>query len=305
MRTLIIGGTGCGGRALAVALAAAGHPVRVLSRGRTLAPPLPPGADAVQVDRCDPTALGAALRDFAPECVIDQIAYARADVEGLYAGLPAGVRRVFTVSSAVVYAGERGGLAGRCDTAHREDDPLAADASDFARAKAEADTAAREDPRGVVLRLGLLFGPGQAPLTPLGRAPDLADRLSRGEALAVPADDVPRLQPLYAGDFAALVVALLAHDGPLPAALNVTGDDRLGWGEWLGAWAAAWGLPPPRLLPCSPAALTQRAPPHLARFLPAMLAPPMVDATRLRTLLPAWRPTPTRAAVAATVAASG
>jgi nucleoside-diphosphate-sugar epimerase len=307
VRTLIVGGTGCGGRALARTLTSAGHRVRVLARGLTPHPPLPAGADAVLVDRHDARALAAALDDFGPEFVVDQIAYEAAEAETLRRALPSSVRRVVTVSSAVVYEGAPAARAGRTDAPHEEADPLVGPgAPAFALGKGAAERAALEDPRAIVVRLGLLFGPGHPPLTPLGRAADLRRRLEAGEALPVPADDPPRLQPLFAGDFAEVVLRLLdapAFD-PRPAVLNVTGGDTLDWPTWLQAWATAWGTPPPRVEPCTPAELAHRAPPWLTRFLPALLAPPRLDTSRLRSILPDWRPTPTVEAVRATVRAA-
>ncbi len=306
MRTLVIGGTGCGGRALAAALTEAGHRVRLLSRGQTAHPPLPAGADHAVVDRHDAAALAAALDDFGPEFVVDQIAFTPADAKGLLAALPHGVRRVVTVSSAIVYEGDPAVRGGQVEAPHVENDPLAGPAAPpFAHDKAGADLAARRDPRGVVLRLGLLFGPGHAPLTPLGRAPDLRERLRAGTPLPLPADDAARLQPVFAADFADLVARLLAYPGALPSALNVTGGEQLDWRTWLSAWATAWGTPAPQIEPCSPAVLAHLAPPWLGRFLPALLAPPQLDTGRVRALFPEWRPTPTAEAVAATVATAG
>jgi nucleoside-diphosphate-sugar epimerase len=306
VRTLIIGGTGCGGRALTAALTRAGHRVRVLARGQMPHPPLPPGADLVLVDRHELGALATVLDDFGPDFIVDQIAYDAADAESLLERLPPGVRRVITVSSAVVYEGDPAARAGRADAPHHEDDPLVGQgAPAFARAKADADRAAGRDPRSTVLRLGLLFGPGQAPLTPLGRAPDLRARLVAREALPVPADDPPRLQPLFAPDFAELVVRLLSAtpDAHVPDVLNVTGHDTLDWNAWLSTWAKALDAPAPHVEPCTPAELAHRAPPWLTRFLPALLAPPRLDTSRLQSRFPDWHPTPTVEAVRATVRA--
>ena len=280
VRVAVIGGTGCGGAAVVRALAEAGARVLVISRGVSACPP--PGIEWAPLDRHDTEALRCALGAFEPETLVDQIVYTAAESEALGQALPQSVRRVIVASSAIVYGADRRGLP------YDEDAPLTPD-DPFAQTKAAADVAARTLPSATVLRLGMLYGPGQAPLTPLGREPRLRERLLAGEPLPVPADDPPRLQPLFAPDYGELIRRLLETEKS-PPALNVTGDETFSWGALLSAWATAWGTPSPRLEPIGHEALAARAPPYLRRFLPSLLAPTRVSTARLRACVPEWRP---------------
>ncbi len=228
----------------------------------------PPGAESRVLDRADTAALGAALSAFRCEAVVDQVAYTAEDAASLHAVLPPSVTRWILVSSAVVY-GPGDGLS-EADLPHPD--------SAFATAKLDAERAALAHAGARVLRLGYLYGPGHAPLTPSGRIADLAERLRRGVPVALPCeiDDTPRLQPLFAEDFAAVVLATLEHPAP-PTVLNVTGPETLSWAEALTAWAQAAGAPPPHFERLSFAELQGRAPEAHRPFLGALLRPPTLS----------------------------
>lgn len=285
-RVLVVGATGCGGRAVVEALRAAGHDVLGLARGRTAGPP----PDLV-CDRHDTPTLRRLLRDFRPEVIVDHVAYTERDVRLLLAEAPPDLHRYILIGSAVVYGPARG-------APYDEGDPLRP-RGPLAEGKRAAEDAARRWGHGereaVCVRLGALYGPGHAPLTPWGRDPTLPDRLRRGEALPVPADDPPALQPWFSADHGRLVAAL-AGAPTVPPALNAAGDERLSWADWLATWALVAGAPPPRLELLSTAELTRRAPPALRPFVADLLHPPVLRLDRLAALrraTPALRaPTP-------------
>jgi len=286
VRVALIGGTGCGGRAAAAALLAAGHDVLCVHREAGDLPPA--GAVDAVCDRRDTARLAGVLASLSPEAVVDHAADGPSDVDLLLSAVPEETRRYVLVGSAGVY-----GLAR--DRPYAEDDPPRP-ASDYMRARWAAE--ARAFPwagccrRVVRLRLGALYGPGHAPLTPLGRAPDLLDRLGRGEVVPVPADPAVRLQPWAARDHGRLVVALLEDPDP-PEVLNVAGAELLSWEQVLAAWAAAVGAPPPRPEPLPAGELAARAPARLRPFLRELHRPPALDTTLLAARYPAlWPPTP-------------
>lgn len=266
MRIAVLGGTGCGGRAVVAALRAGGHEVRSIARGLA-------GPADIECDRADGPRLAAALRAFGAEILVDHVAYAPAEVASALRALGSG--RYVLVSSAVVYG------PGRPQPYDEDDDPQPVGA--FAEAKYAAEQQALAHRDAVVLRLGLLCGPGHAPLTPWGRDPDLAGRLASQEPLPVPVDDLPLLQPWHAADHGRAVATLATAAAP-PRVLNLAGDVRLTWGGHLAACAAALGLPLPRCVPCPAAALVESAPPALRPFIDALLAPPALRTDRQRAL---------------------
>lgn len=99
----ILGGTGQIGQATAAALLDRGWSVTLASRGGRPAADslLERGARFVALDRSDPAALAAALRDGA-DAIIDTVAYAEAHADGLLA-LQGDVGALVVISSASVY----------------------------------------------------------------------------------------------------------------------------------------------------------------------------------------------------------
>ncbi len=261
MRVAVLGATGCGGRAVCAALVARGDEVLAIARGQSA--PWPPDVRPLACDRRDRPRLAAALAAFGADAVVDHVAYTPDDVNDV----PIAARYLL-VSSAVVYGPAR-------DALYREDDPPRPEGP-FAAAKRAAEVRAFErHGRVTCLRIGALYGPGHAPLTPFGRDPRLFDNLRRGVPLPVPAEARP-LQPWFAGDHGRLVAALL-HDPDPPPVRNAAGTELLGWEALLAAWAAAAGTPPPRIVVRPAAALRADAPPALAPFLDALWQPPQLD----------------------------
>lgn len=101
MKVALLGGTRFIGVAIVEDLLAAGHDVLVVHRGRgerADAPSVP----HVHADRRDVGTVGAALRDFGAQAVVDTCAYATADAETALAALPIGARMA-VLSSMDVY----------------------------------------------------------------------------------------------------------------------------------------------------------------------------------------------------------
>lgn len=267
MNVAVIGATGCGGRAVVAGLRAAGHIVCGLARGRTPGP-----APDLVCDRQDADALRAALRRLRPDVVVDQIAGTAEQVRATLDACPAPVRYVL-VSSAGVYGADR-------EAPCAEDTPVDPTPGLMA-AKWAAEQALEDRPGHTCLRLGALYGPGHAPMTPWGRRPTLAAALAAGEPIVVPADDPPALQPLFADDLGRVVAAVLADPEP-PECLNVAGRQTLRWADWLAAWARAFGTPPPVLRPLAPDDFAAAAPEQLRPFLAALSRPPRMNLARLR-----------------------
>jgi nucleoside-diphosphate-sugar epimerase len=102
MKVLIIGGTGFIGPPLVRRLLAEGHSVAVFHRGRRQSE-LSPSVDQIQGDRHDLGAHRAEFRRFAPDVVVDMIAFTEQDALALVDAFRERARRLVVISSADVY----------------------------------------------------------------------------------------------------------------------------------------------------------------------------------------------------------
>jgi nucleoside-diphosphate-sugar epimerase len=177
MRVLVIGGTGFLGLPLSTWLIEAGHEVGVFHRGRT-EPDLPPMVKRLIGDRHCLDEHSGELRRFAPEVVIDMIAYSESDARGLVRAFRGHARRTVVVSSADVYRAY-GRFLGSEDgpeepTPLSEDAPLRShlfpyrhratgpDDFHYHYDKIPIERVVMDEPElpGTVLRLPMVHGPG-------------------------------------------------------------------------------------------------------------------------------------------------
>jgi nucleoside-diphosphate-sugar epimerase len=244
MRVFLAGATGVIGRRLAPLLVNQGHEVTCLVRRDTDADAMRAmGADAAIADVFDAEALAGAVKSAAPEVVMHQLTdlragslAANADIRRtgtrnlVNAALAAGARRIVAQSIAWVY---RGG-----EEPATEHTPLDLDADEPRRTTvsgvAALEEAVRELPERVVLRNGLLYGPGT------WYAPEglMADRAHRGELVATA--DVASF--LHVEDAAAAAAAAL--DWP-SGVVNICDDEPAAGHEWVPAFARWVGAPAP------------------------------------------------------------
>lgn len=199
MRILIIGGTGFVGEALARRLFETGHAVAAFHRGEESG-----GALTIRGDRADLLRHRDAFLRFAPEVVVDTIAYTEADGRGLVEAFRGMAARYVVLSSQDVYApyGRLLRLEGG-PVEHRpssEDSALRASRRPY-RAKARpgemtydydkvlVEAAVREgaDAPVTILRLPMVYGPGDRyrrlrPLLAKMVAGDTEIRLDRARA---------------------------------------------------------------------------------------------------------------------------
>jgi nucleoside-diphosphate-sugar epimerase len=243
-RVFLAGATGVIGRRLIPPLVAAGHPVTAMTRRAGRAAALRAlGAEPVVADALDREGLRAAVAAARPDVVIHQLtdlaaydvaANARVRVEGtrnlVDAARAAGARRMVAQSVAWCYAPGDGPAA--------EGEPLDLDAGEprrtTVRGVAALEGAVAEMPEWVVVRYGMLIGPGTWFAPDGARADDArAGRLAAtGDVTSfVHADDAA----------AAAVMALGWPSGPV----NVCDDEPAAGGEWVPAFCAAVGAPAP------------------------------------------------------------
>jgi nucleoside-diphosphate-sugar epimerase len=102
MRVLIVGGTRFTGPFTVQNLIRLGHEVAVFHRGRSEGE-LPPDAMHLHGDRHDLPAHAEAIRQFAPEVVLDMCAMTQADAQAILAVISGVARRLVVASSADVY----------------------------------------------------------------------------------------------------------------------------------------------------------------------------------------------------------
>lgn len=237
MRILVFGGSGAIGRQLLPRLVAAGHSVTGATRSeRTAQAWRETGLGAVVADARRADDVEAAVAEAAPDAIVHQLtdlgardytANARLRTLATRAIVDAaaahGVERVVAQSVAWTYL-PGPGRAG-------EDEPVSTDSSGVGA----LETAVAEVPLGVVLRYGLVYGPGtwfdvDGAAVEDARGGRLADRRSAITSFVHVAD--------------AARAAAAALDWPA-GVVNVVDDDPAPLGEWMAAFASAVGLPPP------------------------------------------------------------
>jgi nucleoside-diphosphate-sugar epimerase len=242
MRIFLAGATGVIGRRLLPMLIEHGHEVTALTRQPDEVARLRAlGAAAVLGDVLDRDAVLRAVRSAVPEVVMHQLTDLRDQDFGanselrktgtrhlVDAALAAGVRRVVAQSIAWAYQ------AGDVPAAESTPLDLAASGSRLATVQGVAalEAAVREAPEWVLLRYGLLYGPG----TWYARDGLMAERAQRGELAAD--GDVSSF--VHIDDAAQAAVAALEWP---PGAVNVCDDlPAAGW-EWGPAFGRAVGTP--------------------------------------------------------------
>lgn len=241
---VVVGATGLLGRAVAAVCVAEG--LRVVAVSRT------PPPDEVLPPTCVHVAIAASAvpawlagsegqQLVAPESplgLIDVLSEAEEATCALLDALDGRLGRFVALSSASVLgpgAGER---------RYREADPPAP-ATDVMQAKLRVEQAVRAaaEQRGVgatCLRLAYPYGPGHGPLTPLGRNRELFACLQRHDPVDwITPGVLPALQPLWSGDVAWSVHALLTRaERPRPL-YHAAGPRAWAWDDYLGALSAS------------------------------------------------------------------
>jgi nucleoside-diphosphate-sugar epimerase len=258
MRVFLVGATGVIGSPLVPQLLTAGHVVTAMTRSVLRAAQLEAvGADPVVCDLFDTDGIRAAMADAAPEAVIHQVTAlpARLDwsnpslvdennrvrTEGtrnlVDAARAAGARRVVAQSIAFVYA-PTGGRVKDEDAALFTDAPPPLGGVVAAIVEHEQRVTGTAGIEGLVLRYGMLYGPGT-----------YHDRLG-STAADIVAARVPLVDGatgmyswLHVEDAASAAVAALERGAP--GIYNVVDDDPAPQLEWLPVLARALRADPP------------------------------------------------------------
>lgn len=262
MKVFVAGASGAIGGPLVRQLVAAGHEVSGTTRREDRAEQIrAAGAKAVVCDVFDAPALEAAVREAAPEVVVNQLTSLpqrynarrasfyegtnRVRSEGgrnlVAAARAAGVRRIVTQSICFLYATEGDWVK---DEAARPFD----DAPGHFRFAVEAmldherEVLDAEEIEGLVLRYGQFYGPG----TYYARDGHFG-REVRKRRLPVVGEGTGTFSFLHVEDAAGATIAALDHGAP--GIYNVCDDEPAPLREWVPVYAEALGAKPPRHVP--------------------------------------------------------
>ena len=255
MRVFVAGASGAIGLPLVRQLVAAGHEVAGSTRGGSAAEKIrEAGGIAVPVDVFDRGQLIEAVKQASPEVVINQLTSLPARFEpkkkGFYdannrirkeggdnvieATGAAGARRLVTQSISFLYE-----LSGPRIKA--EEEPVDRNGMHDAMLAHEHRAMADQRFETVVLRYGLLYGPGT------WYAPDgyLADEV-RARRLPIVGKGTGVTSFLHVEDAASAAVTALENGDGI---YNVTDDDPAPMSEWIPVYAESLGAKPPRKVP--------------------------------------------------------
>ena len=262
MKVFLAGGTGAIGRRLIPQLVAAGHEVAATTRFEEKASLLRSmGALPLVLDALDSDAVTRAIRDFAPDAVMNQLTdlpqrynprklrpwYERTSLLRttgtqllLGASREVGAKRFIYQSIAFMYAAVGPRVVD-------EDAPIALDAPEpfgsASRATIEGEQLAlsSDGVTGVVLRYGQLYGPG----TYFSSGGDFA-RQARQRMLPIVGRGEGVFSFLHVDDAAAAAICALERGAGV---YNIVDDEPVPCREWIPAFCAELGAPAPWRVP--------------------------------------------------------
>jgi nucleoside-diphosphate-sugar epimerase len=262
MKVFVAGASGVIGRRLVRQLVEAGHQVTGTTRREERAEDIrAAGAEAVVVDAFDAPALEAAVKQAAPEVVVNQLtslpqrydprkasfyeATNRVRREGghnlVEAARAAGTRRFLTQSISFLYAPEGGWVK---DEEARPYDDAPGHFGPAVQTMLEHEREVVESPdfEGLVLRYGQFYGPG----TYFARDGHLGREVRR-RRFPIVGEGTGTFSFLHVDDAAGATLAAL--DRGAPGVYNVVDDEPAALREWLPVYAEALGAKPPRRVP--------------------------------------------------------
>jgi nucleoside-diphosphate-sugar epimerase len=264
MRVLVAGASGAIGRRLIPKLLQAGHTVAGTTRTSAKSDLVRAlGAQPVVVDALDAAAVAAAIRDFHPDVIVNELTaiparlnikdYEREFVltnrlrtEGtdnlIAAAIQSGVRRFISQSFAPVVYARQG------SSVKTEDDPMESDPPPALRESIksikhlESATLAIRGIQGIVLRYGAFYGPGTA----FGEGGSGLEDL-RQRKIPVVGNGSGVWSFIHIDDAAEATLAAVERGNP--GIYNIVDDDPAPVSEWLPALAAAINAPSPMHVP--------------------------------------------------------
>jgi nucleoside-diphosphate-sugar epimerase len=244
MRALFIGGTGLISSACSAAVAAAGHDLWLLNRGRSrLEVPLPPGRTII-ADAYNEAEVRAALGRREWDVVVQWIGYLPGQVQQDLRVFSAAGQYVF-ISTAATY---------EKPPSHwlvSEKTPQSNAYWDYGRQKIACEkllieAGERSGFPYTIVRPSLTYGPSQIPVI-IGswdKPFTIVDRMRRGAPIIVPGDGTSLWTITHNSDFAQGLLGLLGHPAALRQDFHITSDEALTWDQIYSLVGAAAGAVP-------------------------------------------------------------
>ena len=245
MNVLFIGGTGIVSSACTRLALRRGIKLTLLTRGQHAADWVA-GAETVQADINDPSAVAQALRGRQFDVVVNWIAFTPADIERDLELFRGRTRQYIFISSASAYQKPA------TDYLITESTPLANPHWDYSRNKIACEErllkAYREEGFPItIVRPSLTYGETLIPLVINSwaeRSYTVVDRMLKGQKVIVPGDGSSLWVITHDSDFAKGFVGLLGHEQSIGHAFHITTDEVLSWNQLYRIVGAAVGWSP-------------------------------------------------------------
>jgi nucleoside-diphosphate-sugar epimerase len=245
MNVLFIGGTGIVSSACTRLALQRGIKLTLLRRGQHRADWLA-GAETVQADINDPSAVAHALRGRQFDVVVNFIAFTPVDIERDLELFRGRTGQYIFISSASAYQKPA------TDYLITESTPLANPHWDYSRNKIACEErllkAYREQGFPItIVRPSLTYGETLIPLVINSWAElsyTVVDRMLRGQKVIVPGDGSSLWVITHDSDFAKGFVGLLGHEQSIGHAFHITTDEVLSWNQLYRIVGAAVGVEP-------------------------------------------------------------
>jgi nucleoside-diphosphate-sugar epimerase len=244
MNALFIGGTGIISSACSRLAVQRGIRLTLLTRGQR-ASEIVDGAETVNGDINDASAVARALRGRRFDAVVNWIAFTPADIERDLELFRGQIRQYIFISSASAY--QKPGT----HYLITESTPLANPHWDYSRSKIACEErllrAYREEGFPVtIVRPSLTYGESLIPLVinSWERSYTLVDRMLKGQKVIVPGDGSSLWVITHNSDFAKGFVGLLGHEQSIGHAFHITSDEVLSWDQLYRTVGAAVGVEP-------------------------------------------------------------
>ena len=286
LKILFIGGTGIISSGCAPFVVGRGDELFVLNRGHTAARALPAEARVLHGDVRDPASVRTALDGLEFDVVVDWVAFTPAQVRQDVEMFEGRIGQYVFISSASAY---------QTPPARQpvvESTPLRNPFWQYSRDKIACEdllTAAYRD-RGFPATVVRPSHTYDRTLVPFDGGWTVPARMRQGKEIVVHGDGTSLWTLTHHSDFARGFVPLLGHPRAVGDTFHITTDDFLTWNQIAEALAAPLGVPP-RIVHVPSDAIAAADPEWGAGLLGDKAHSMVFDNSKLRALVPDFRPT--------------
>ena len=289
VKVLFIGGTGIISSACSRLALERGIDLHLLCRGRSIRP-IPEGARVLSADIDDAAAVQEALGSLEFDAVVDWIAFRPSQIERDLELFRGRTSQYVFISSASAYAKPV------VRVPIPESTPLSNPFWQYSRDKIACEErlirAHREEGFPVtIVRPSHTYDETLLPFDPYGGGYTVLDRILRGRPVVVHGDGTSLWVLTHHQDFARGFVGLLGHPAAIGEAFHITSDEALPWNEIFRAVGRAAGVPEPRLVHVPSDVIAREHPEWGAGLLGDKAHSVIFDNTKVKRLVPDFRPT--------------